>query len=68
MIDSPIERLIPFFGEYQELISFLSSEVQRSIYIAPTVTNQPTKLFHETAYFSAVNDMEHELNMLRLKR
>ncbi|RHY44177.1 hypothetical protein DYB34_011336, partial [Aphanomyces astaci] len=52
------ERLVPYFGQYQDLLKILSSEVQRSIYINATVCDQPRVLFNAPTYFSAVKDVQ----------
>ncbi|KDO35072.1 hypothetical protein SPRG_01136 [Saprolegnia parasitica CBS 223.65] len=50
-----LDRLARYFGPYEGLVTLLSSEVQRTIYVRLSMGR---KLFHETTYFTAVKQAQ----------
>ncbi|EQC41196.1 hypothetical protein SDRG_01172 [Saprolegnia diclina VS20] len=53
-----LDRLAHYFGPYEGLLTLLSSEVQRTMYVRPSTGR---KLFHETTYFTAVKQAQGDV-------
>ncbi|OQR95152.1 hypothetical protein ACHHYP_00366 [Achlya hypogyna] len=63
-----LHRIAAYFGPYEGLLRLLSSEVQRAVYVLPSVATAPAKLFHETTYFTAVKQARTDLQLRADKR